>query len=876
MRVRVPATMLSRPTNGLLHALFFVSGACGLGYQMVWLRQFGFGLGHEMPAVVAVVGALFGGMAAGAWGLDARVSRSPAPGRWYAGLELLVGSWGLLSIALIPALNNHLQAWIGLDPTPFRQWLTGLAGVFVCLLPATFAMGGTFPAMERYASPLAREGRCVATLYASNTLGAVTGAVASVFVLMPALGFRGTVCTFGVLSLLCAAVVWLLPSWCAARDPVVQTGGERRGRIRQPVTWLFLTGFLAIGYEVAGVRALSQVLENTVYSYAAALSVFLVGNALGAGGATRLVRRLGECEAVRWLLCALGIACVGGVCVLSRAGAMYRACERPLGGSLQGMLAVEFLVAASVFLLPTLCMGALFSVLVQAVPDQQGRGVGRAVAANTLGGALAPVCFGVVLLPWVGTKWTLTCVAAAYWLLASAAWFFRSTLEARRASGWAWFVGCCVGSLGLLLSVPAGRLGIELMPGETLVACLEGVSDTVAVIGTHDGHRSLRVNNRFGMGGTAAAVAERRQAYIPLLLHPNPARALFLGAGTGITFGAALNYPGLTADGVELVPEVAAAMDYFEPQNLRTTWQPRLRMTVADARRFVRVTSSRYDVIVADLFHPARDGAGGLYTREHFRAIRQCLAPSGLFCQWLPLYQFDEPGLKIVIRTFLDVFPEAQAFLLRFNLETPVLGLVGTPAPVLYTEDWVKRREDDAGLREQLKGVSLVDVWQLLGCHVAGAEALRSYSSGSALNTDDLPAIVFQAPRFLSQRGVMPYGLLFAVLGAVHSDPSRLFSLTPEGVEGTRRVAGFIRARDSYLRGLLAESEGRPREAAAAFLESAGMSADFTTAYAHVVTLAVQSSRTNPKSTRELLDGLIKARPEQPVARELRRRLLAE
>ncbi len=866
----------SREFLALLHALFFVSGACGLGYQMVWLRQFGFGLGHEMPAVLAVAGALFGGMALGSWALDARISRSPAPGRWYAGLELLIGAWGLASIVLIPEVNNHLQAWIGLDATPFRQWSIGLAGVFVCLLPATAAMGGTFPAMERYASPLVSDGRCVATLYASNTLGAVAGVVVSVFFLIPALGFRGTVCVCGALSLLCGAVVWFLPARCAACESAVPAGEESNTDIGRPAEWLFLTGFLAIGYEVAGVRALNQVLENTVYSYAAALAVYLLGNALGAALCPRVVRRFGYRAVFPWLLCALGVACVGGVCVLGRAGAMYRVCQGALGGSLPGMLAVEWLVAAAVFLLPTLCMGAVFSLLVQTSRRARGRGVGTAVAANTLGGALAPVCFGVVLLPWLGTKWALLSVAAGYWVLALAARSIRAGPDSGRAFGQAWFFAGWLGSLALLWTIPAGRLGMELLPGEGLVSCREGVSDTVAVIGTPDGHRSLRVNNRFGMGGTAAAVAERRQANIPLLLHPNPARALFLGTGTGITFGAALGYPGLTADGVELVPEVAASMEYFESHNARATWPPRLSLTVADARRFVRITPSRYDVIVADLFHPARDGAGGLYTREHFQAIRGCLAPGGLFCQWLPLYQLDEPGLKSVIRTFLDVFPRTHAFLLRFNLETPVLGLVGTPDLIQYTADWVERRGGNSALREHLKAVALTDVWQLLGCHMAGPEALRSYSAGSALNTDDRPVIVFQAPQFLYLRNVTSYGRLFAVLDAVGTDPRGLFSTSPEGAGEARRVSDFIHARNRYLQGLLVETEGHSADAVTAFLESAGLSADFTTAYAHVVTLAVQASRTNPQLTRDLLNGLIKARPEQPVARELLRRLSAE
>src|SRR5207237_8226286 len=85
----------SRLAIPFLHALFFLSGGAGLGYQMVWSRMFAAGLGHEMPSVLAVVGAFLGGMALGSWALDGVLARSRRPGCWYGGLESLIGLWVL-------------------------------------------------------------------------------------------------------------------------------------------------------------------------------------------------------------------------------------------------------------------------------------------------------------------------------------------------------------------------------------------------------------------------------------------------------------------------------------------------------------------------------------------------------------------------------------------------------------------------------------------------------------------------------------------------------------------------------------------------------------------------------------------------------------
>src|SRR5213080_3011297 len=180
----------ARWQQAVLYLLFFFSGSAGLGYQMAWSKMFATGLGHEMPAVLAVVCAFMGGMAIGAWTLDGVIARSHRPGRWYAGLEILIGLWGLVSTAVIPLANQLALRLIGLEPSPLRHWSFAFALPFSALLPATAAMGATLPAMERFLAPLTLHGRCVGALYAANTSGAVAGILLNAFFLAPALGLR--------------------------------------------------------------------------------------------------------------------------------------------------------------------------------------------------------------------------------------------------------------------------------------------------------------------------------------------------------------------------------------------------------------------------------------------------------------------------------------------------------------------------------------------------------------------------------------------------------------------------------------------------------------------------------------------------------------
>ncbi|NIN35610.1 MAG: hypothetical protein GTO60_11195 [Gammaproteobacteria bacterium] len=56
------------------------------------------------------------------------------------------------------------------------------------------------------------------------------------------------------------------------------------------------------------------------------------------------------------------------------------------------------------------------------------------------------------------------------------------------------------------------------------------------------------------------------------------------------------------------------------------------------------------------------------------------------------------------------------------------------------------------------------------------------------------------------------------------------------------------------------------------FIESSGLSRDFTTAYAHSLRIAQKIWETDPDAARDILERLDKARPEQPRARELLQR----
>ncbi len=124
----------------------------------------------------------------------------------------------------------------------------------------------------------------------------------------------------------------------------------------------------------------------------------------------------------------------------------------------------------------------------------------------------------------------------------------------------------------------------------------------------------------------APPVRRRPQALLPLLLHPAPRRALFLGLGTGVTAHPRPQDPTLAGRRGRAAARGDRGIRATSRAPSARRANPRLHLMAADARRFVRASAERYDLIVSDNFHPARSGSGSLYTVEHFEAVRGRLA----------------------------------------------------------------------------------------------------------------------------------------------------------------------------------------------------------------------------------------------------------
>ena len=173
--------------------------------------------------------AFISGIAIGS-AVGARLARRVAhPALWLAGTLVLVAVAGSVAgwfaasrlpliIAVQVADPNAAFA-----PVVLRQAL----GIALLLLPMTFALGAAFPlALETASAGIGTAGRDAARVYAANTVGAIAGALAGGFVLVPELGLHGTFVQVSRLATIGGGIVAAV-----ALGPQAATSPRARGSI---------------------------------------------------------------------------------------------------------------------------------------------------------------------------------------------------------------------------------------------------------------------------------------------------------------------------------------------------------------------------------------------------------------------------------------------------------------------------------------------------------------------------------------------------------------------------------------------------------------------------------------------------------------------
>jgi len=733
--------------------LLFVSGTAGLIYQIVWIRQLSLVVGVDVHAVTTAVSAFFAGLALGGWLFGRVADRHGNPLRLYAWLEISVL---VLGIGAAVALAHAAAPFAWLEQR--TGWLAWALPFVLVILPAA-AMGGTLPVLMRVlTSGAGRVGVQGGGLYAANTAGAIAGTLLAGFVLVPLLGILGSAVAAGVLNGGAALVAWMLAARRqAAAEPAAPgtaprsaTGGDAaNGRLA--LVLYAVAGGIALGYEVVWTQAIVQFLSTRTFAFTVVLATYLAGLAIGSALAARHADRVRD----PWGAFGLLVAGAGLVALLEFVllGEWLLRAQGGLSAWVQGLTlspliaacASFALAALSVVFVPTLLLGAAFPFVLRVSVDSRhvGAGVGRIVALNTVGGIAGTVLTGFVLVPHLGLVHTLSLLAVAAAVVGVVAVALGSGV--RPVARWAVPM---VGVLAVISAAfaPQDRLATLLARarGGELVSYEEGRGATVAVIEQSSSSTRFRRLYIQGVSNSGDAMTSQRymrlQALLPLLIHNGtPRSALVIGLGTGITAGALLQYPGLEHRVVaELLPPVARAVPRFEG-NFGVATDRRMDIRLRDGRRELLQSTQQYDLITLEPPPPSAAGVVNLYSTDFYRLAAARLQPGGLVAQWLPLPTQNDEDTRMLVRSFLDVFPHVTLW----TTELHEMMLVGSLSPLELDAARIRTRFEQPEVAAALQAVGVRSPAALMATWVTDRVGLDWYAADAPAVTDDRPRIEY-------------------------------------------------------------------------------------------------------------------------------------
>ena len=781
-------------------SLLFFSGLSALVYQTVWLRQFRLIFGASTFATGAVLAIFMAGLGLGSALLGKRADAKEKPLAFYARLELFIAAAAAISPLLL-TLAAKIYFASGGSP---QLGLTGatllrLALSILILGPATLLMGGTLPAAARSVETHDDSGRrVVALLYGVNTLGAVAGTLLSTFVLLERFGNRATLFIAVGLNVIVAIVARFLSKGVDRSPslPVVEPAAPTLGdpkTARPADSFLYaasaIVGFAFLLMELVWYRMLSPILGGTTYMFGLVLAVALTG--IGLGGALYALLRRGPATLGGFAItCTFEALAIAIPFALGDRIALLSNALRGLGPlGFDGHVTAWVIVTSLVVLPAAVISGVQFPLLIALLGrgrEDVGRQIGAAYAWNTAGAIAGSLAGGFGLMPLLTAPGTWRLVVIVLVLLGIAA-----TLRDRRVLAIATAAGAiaCITAVGPTAVWRHSGIGAARAPSPTSRNELQrwihdsrrsvlwerdGRESSVAVVALSD--ISFIINGKSDGAARGDAGTQVMPGIIASALHPKPESALVVGLGTGSTAGWLGAVPTISrVDAVELEPVVLDVARACEAVNANVMSNPKVHITIGDAREVLLTSGRTYDIITSEPSNPYRAGIASLFTQEFYVAARDRLRPRGIFAQWVQSYAVHPETIRTIYATLTSIFPNVQTW---WTTEGDLL-LVASVDPILVDADVLRAR-----LRTEPYRSAAMNTWRVSSvegflAHLFANEnfALAAAKQATALNTDDRTIIEFGFARSIDSGA--------SLHRQIADDARAMRAMFPRNVRGT-------------------------------------------------------------------------------------------
>lgn len=669
-----------------VYLLYALSGFVSLGYQVAWFRIYVDRFGSTNLTFALVVCCFIGGLGAGSL-ISRRLSRGLAAAlsirdglRLYGALELAVTATVLLTLATgaVPAglfgdFPYHLADGVYTRDLGYRLGQIVLA--VLCVFTPCLFMGATYPLLCDIYRGVAGRDRFPSAVYAFNTLGACSGVLACLFVLLPWLGHERMFLLLAGLNLF-IAVYFLVRGGGGATGSLlpVRTGGQAtRGALSVMLLLAVLGGLVSGALEGDMFKRIDFISSGNsavmaLIAFWAILGIFLASWTVSAlpGLHLRGIK-------VAWVVALVAYA--GTWALREPLGGLFKLLgEEPVAGLAPEVAQVGFfggfldsvgqsLLYVGIWVFPAyFCVSLLLPYVCNRMHADR-RHLGLAYGLNTVAFCAGLIAFTLVA-PMVSVFYSLKLLPVVF---AVAVILLLIVTESRPVPLWKPIAAVAAVAAACLL-VPRGFDRGYMVPGGIAAtgevrALKSNGAHTTYVVAAPDGDYLFFDRHPMSATGIPQTNYMRLMAHFPLLAQPAPRRALLICYGVGNTASAIAAHGTIEAlDVVELNEKVVETAPEFADVTRSVHEDPRVRFIIDDGRSFLKLAGEPYDLITSEPPPPMQAGIYRLYTREYYEQALARLSPRGMMTQWIPAYQMPAAAVELAIRTFIDVFPNALIF----------------------------------------------------------------------------------------------------------------------------------------------------------------------------------------------------------------------
>jgi len=770
--------------------LFFCSGATALVYEVIWSRYLALLFGSTIQAQTVVLAVFMGGLALGNKVFGRHADRTRHSLAVYGCIEMAIGLYAFLFHFLYRAADG-LFASVGsslLDQPGALLLLKSVLSMALLLGPAML-MGGNFPILAAWLQKSTSDaGRRSARFYSINSLGAVCGAGMAGFWFVPSLGLRKTMDFSALVNMIVGLTAILIGRMQPAERPSLNESDAAPKSIsnqaqssgvafRRACLMVALTGAVSMGLEVLASRCLCLIFGASLQVFSIVLMAFILGIGVGSAVIASPRRKHLRAEPTAIFLL-LGAAILIGLVVfnIENLVAIYLTAQSGLSRSLMGYRYNETLAAVvsiCVLGLPTAALGSVLPLCIRAASetsDLLGDRVGRLMTWNTLGAVGGSLLTGFVLMPKIGLRGSF--IALAFGLVVAAVFAAIGTRRPLVIAGGA-AVGCFVAAVSLhgdegwryVFSAGVFRqfdsyYSMDRILDRRKSVQLDFYEDaadaTVSVERELGGKQDLclRIDGKIDASAKWDSSTQLLLAYLPLMMKPEGRDVFCFGLGSGITAGATLDCPIEHLTVAENCGPVLRAARLFESWNNGVLTNHRTHIYEEDARTVLKLSPTKYDVIIAEPSNPWLAGVGSVFTREFYQLAASRLKPGGLMAQWFHTYEMDDATVDVVLRTFASVFPEMEIW----DVEQGDIVMLGSDQPWRSTPEVYRKALASDKERHGLASIGLETPEAILARRMASQRTAFAIPEPGPVQNDDFPILEYAAPRafyiYLRSRGV--------------------------------------------------------------------------------------------------------------------------